>query len=67
LDRPILVDPRVGFGQPLIYPSGVRTETVVDRFLAGERMEVIAEEFGITPELIEEALRFENRLGLIPA
>jgi uncharacterized protein (DUF433 family) len=66
LDRPILVDPRVGFGQPLIYPSGVRTETVVDRFLAGERMGAIAEEFGLTRELIEEALRFENRLGLIP-
>jgi uncharacterized protein (DUF433 family) len=66
-DRPILVDPRVGFGQPLIYPSGVRTETVVDRFLAGERMGAIAEEYGLTRELIEEALRFENRLGLIPA
>lgn len=66
-DRPILVDPKVGFGQPLIYPSGVRTETVVDRFLAGERMEAIGEEFGLTRELIEEALRFENRLGLIPA
>ena len=66
-ERAILVDPRVGFGQPLIYPSGIRTETVVDRFLADEPMEAIAEEFGLSRLLIEEALRFENRLGLIPA
>jgi hypothetical protein len=38
-ERAVLVDPRVGFGQPLIYPSGIRTETVVDRFLADEPME----------------------------
>ena len=30
-------------------------------------MEAIAEEFGLSRLLIEEALRFENRLGLIPA
>jgi len=66
-DQPILVDPRVGFGQPIVFPSGIRTETIVDRFLADERIEGIAEEFGITREHIEDALRFENRIGLIPA
>jgi uncharacterized protein (DUF433 family)/DNA-binding transcriptional MerR regulator len=66
-ERSILVDPRVGFGQPLIYPSGIRTETVVDRWLSDEPIEAIAEEFGLTTELVEDALRFENKLGLIPA
>ena len=65
--RSILVDPRVGFGQPIIYPSGVRTETVVDRFYAGEAMDGIADEFNLTREQIEDALRFENPLGVTPA
>jgi uncharacterized protein (DUF433 family) len=66
-DRSILVDPRVGFGQPLLYPSGIRTETLVDRWLADEPIYGIAEEFGLTPALVEDALRFENKIGLIPA
>lgn len=66
-DRSILVDPKFGFGQPLIYPSGIRTETIVDRWLADESIESIAGEFGLTIALVEDALRFENKVGLIPA
>lgn len=66
-ERPIVLDPLVSFGQPIVYPAGIRTETIVDRFEAGDSIDVIGDEFELTRALIEEALRFENRLGLIPA
>src|SRR5207253_1401529 len=34
-DAQVLVDPRVNFGRPIIATIGVRTETLVDRFIAG--------------------------------
>jgi uncharacterized protein (DUF433 family) len=66
-DGPILVDPRVGFGQPVIASTGVRTETIVDRFLAGESFQDVANEYSISPDDVQVAIRFENRLGLVPA
>lgn len=66
-DRPIAVDPRVSFGHPIILPQAIRTETVADSFEAGESIAAIAEEFELEPIQVEEAIRFENRVGVIPA
>ncbi len=65
--EPIMIDPRVSFGQPIIVPGGIRTETLADRFYAGEDLDEIAAEYGLDPRAIQEALRFENTIGLIPA
>jgi len=66
-DAQVLVDPRVNFGRPIIATIGVRTETLVDRFIAGLKVGEIAEQYGTDPVIVEEAVRFENRSGAIAA
>jgi uncharacterized protein (DUF433 family) len=63
----ILVDPEVNFGRPVLAPLGVRTETLVDRFDAGDDIDDLAGEYSTGPGLIQEALRFENRFGAVAA
>ena len=63
----ILVDPRVSFGYPVIASTGLRTSEVIDRFQAGEDVAEIADEYHVPPGVIQAAMRFENRVGLIPA
>ena len=64
-DRPIMVDPRISFGHPVLAASGIRTETILDRFMANETIQEIADEYEISAEDVEEALRFENRPAFV--
>jgi uncharacterized protein (DUF433 family) len=57
--RIIVIDPRLGFGRPVIEGTGIRTEMVIDRFRAGESMESIATDYGRKPAEIEEIVRSE--------
>jgi uncharacterized protein (DUF433 family) len=54
------MDPRVGFGRPVI--SGTRIETVMifERFSGGEGLSAIAKDYGLKLKQVEEALRCEN-------
>lgn len=63
----IVIDPLVNFGRPVVATLGVRTETFVDRWVAGVNLEDLAEEYGTSPMAIEEAVRFENRSAAIAA
>ena len=63
-DHPILIDPRVDFGQPHIVSKGVRTQMIAARFAADETLDVIAEDLEVSRSEAEEALRFE---GVWPA
>lgn len=56
---PIVIDPEYGFGHPVVSETGVRTEDIAERFRVGERTAEIALDFNITPEQVEDALRFE--------
>jgi uncharacterized protein (DUF433 family) len=58
-DEPIVVDPDYGFGLPVVWRSGVRTEIIAERFRAGDTREEIAYDFGISPAEVEAALRYE--------
>lgn len=57
--EPIVVDPAIGFGQPVVTTAGVRTEIVVEHFRAGDSAAQIASDFNLTPAWVEQALRFE--------
>lgn len=57
--EPIVVDPDYGFGLPVVWRSGVRTEIVAERFRAGDEQREIAYDFGISPEEVRAALRYE--------
>jgi uncharacterized protein (DUF433 family) len=61
--RIVVIDPRVSFGRPVLVNSGVRTEVIQDRFIAGDSPREMAEDFGVDEAVILEALRFEQRLA----
>ena len=57
----IVIDPKVGFGKPVIAGTGISTAVIASRFNARESVPDLAEEYGLKPEQIEEAIRWETR------
>lgn len=62
-DAEIVVDPRRGFGQPTFARGGARLEDVIGAFRAGEPLQVVAEEYGVPPRELEDALRVATNLA----
>ncbi|MGH2595888.1 MAG: DUF433 domain-containing protein [Actinomycetota bacterium] len=58
----VVVDPRRGFGSPVIVETGIRTEDVFLRFTAGDSVATLSTDFALSRNRIEEALRFEAGL-----
>lgn len=56
---PIVIDPRVSFGRPYIVRRGVSTDAIRSRFQAGESIEAILDDFELTGDEVQAALRFE--------
>ncbi|WP_347240594.1 DUF433 domain-containing protein [Thermus sp.] len=54
----ITLDPRVAFGAPAV--QRVQTRVLALRFNAGEELEEIAEDYGLSLEAVREALVFEG-------
>ncbi|GIH27136.1 putative antitoxin VapB45 [Acrocarpospora phusangensis] len=57
----ITVDAEHGFGRPRFARGGAKLEDVIDLFQAGEPVDVVAEEYGLTREEIEDVLRVATR------
>src|SRR5689334_8066968 len=55
---PIAIDPRVGFGAPVIGQTSLPTRAVRERHRAGESTAAIGADFGLSEEQVEAALRF---------
>ncbi len=60
--KTIEINPMVGFGKPVIAGTGISTAIIASRFNARESIANLAEEYGCTPEQIEEAIRWERAL-----
>ena len=58
--RTIAIDPAVAFGRPVVARTRVSTATIVERLDAGETPEELAEDYGLKPEEIEEAVIYER-------
>jgi len=58
----VVIEPRRGFGQPIVARRGVRVEDVVHRLLAGEPRAVVADDFGLEQAEVEAAERFKARV-----
>jgi uncharacterized protein (DUF433 family) len=56
-------NPEIEFGLPQVH--GIRTETIRARFEADESIDIIAVDFGLSPDDVQHALRYE--LWLRPA
>lgn len=58
----VVVDPARAFGAPVIARTGIRTEDVFHRFRGGEPIRDLVEDYGLTVEQIEAAIRLETKL-----
>ncbi|MEZ4379046.1 MAG: DUF433 domain-containing protein [Gemmatimonadales bacterium] len=58
--RPIAVDAAIAFGRPIVASVGVTTQAIADRIDAGESVEELSADYGITPEEVEEAILLER-------
>ena len=57
--RVVAMDPAVAFGRAVIAGSRVSTTEVADRYKAGDSIAALVQDYGRTPEEIEEAIRCE--------
>ena len=57
----VIVDPHVAFGLPLVTDGGARVEDLVDRFLAGDTIGDIADDFGVQVDHVEDVIRVATR------
>jgi len=56
----ITIDPRRGFGRPIISGTNIRIEIIAERFRAGEPANEIARDYGIGLAEVEQALRVQD-------
>lgn len=59
----VVINPRYSFGRPILDGLGVRTSVLAERFLAGEMVWELAQDYGAAPEAIENAIRCELRVA----
>jgi uncharacterized protein (DUF433 family) len=59
--RLIVINPKVGFGKPVIAGTGISTAVIASRFNARDSIPDLAQEYGVSAAQIEEAIRWETR------
>jgi uncharacterized protein (DUF433 family) len=57
----VVADPTQAFGQPIFARGGARVSDVLERFWAGEELDVISDEFGVPSGELEDVLRVASR------
>ena len=65
--RLIQITPAVGFGKPVIAGTGISTAVVASRFNGRESVPDLASEYGVSPQQIEEAIRWEQKTAAVAA
>ena len=60
-DSPKIVEinPFISFGRPIVARRGISTAAIQSRIDAGETVGHVAEDYKLTPEEVEEAIRYE--------
>jgi uncharacterized protein (DUF433 family) len=53
----VIADPGRGFGQPVFAHGGARLEDILNMFQAGEPIAVVADEYGVPRDEVEDAIR----------
>jgi uncharacterized protein (DUF433 family) len=56
---PVEIDPSVAFGRPVLRGRAVPTAVLADRFKAGDTLRELADDYEVSIETIEEAIRCE--------
>ena len=60
---PIVVDPKLSTGMPVIKDRGVTVQAIRKRFKAGLRIDFIAKDFDMNRDLVETALQYGERVA----
>jgi uncharacterized protein (DUF433 family) len=60
----IVINPKIGFGRPVIRAGGIRTSSIAERFKAGESIASLVEDFGRSAVEVEAAIRSELDLEI---
>jgi len=58
--RPIVIDPTIAFGRPVVDRSFVSTRSILERIDAGESIDDVANDYELSVEAVEEAVLFER-------
>jgi uncharacterized protein (DUF433 family) len=58
--RIIVLDPQIRFGRPTIIGRGTPTDSLAERFQAGDSLADLVDDYALDAEQAEEALRFES-------
>lgn len=58
--KPIVIDPAVGFGRPIVARTGISTATIAERIDAGESVAEVAADYGMQTEEIADAVTYER-------
>jgi uncharacterized protein (DUF433 family) len=58
--KSILIDPEVSFGRPVTSLRGITTAVLADQFDAGASIDDLADDYGLSPQAVEDALAFER-------
>ena len=61
---PIVVDPRVSAGLPIVLGRGITVQRVHERFMVGQTVEFIAKDFDLAKHVVEEVLRYAIKVGV---
>jgi uncharacterized protein (DUF433 family) len=59
-ERPIVIDPRIAFGRPVVERRSVSTAAIAERIDAGESVEDVAADYDLRPADIEQAALYER-------
>jgi len=57
----VTVDPDHSFGRPRFARGGAAVDDVIDLFRAGEPVDAVAGEFGLSRDEVEDAIRVATR------
>jgi uncharacterized protein (DUF433 family) len=58
--RPIVIDPRIAFGRPVVQRNGISTSTIAERIDAGESVDDVASDYDLGRSEIEQAILYER-------
>lgn len=59
-ERPIVIDPSIAFGRPVVASRSIATSTIAERVDAGESVSDIAADYDLKPSEIEQAVVYER-------
>jgi uncharacterized protein (DUF433 family) len=59
-EKPIVIDPQISFGRPVVERVFVTTRSILERIDAGESVDEVARDYELTIEAIEGAVVFER-------